>query len=435
VADRIIGTGPNTGKKFAEFGISDLSSPKAAHQTLHPYVRRNGPEGDYHLLTPLEFHANTSELVQMLQKGHHGVQLDREGWDRLITWIDLNAPYLASWTEAGADPEILVRRKELRKKYAGDEFDPEKVVDPYEKFKECIMPVSREQELVPLQPAVIRKGKQKSLSFDLGDGVTMKLVSIPAGEFSMGSNEETVAEQPVCRVKINKSFLMGATEVTLEQYRQFDPEYLNGVYDMHYKDQVSRGYYMNDMRYPVIRVSWQKAMEFCRWLSNKTGRKVTLPTEAQWEWACRAGTDTPLWFGDLDADFSQLANLADVTVKQMAVKGVNPKPIPKPDFQVDFELKDPRSDDGVLHLAKVGSYEPNSWGLYDMHGNVAEWTRSDYKPYPYNDADGRNSSGAGLKVVRGGSWHDRPYRATSTYRLAYPAWQQVYNTGFRVIVE
>ena len=98
-------------------------------------------------------------------------------------------------------------------------------------------------------------------------------------------------------------------------------------------------------------------------------------------------------------------------------------------------LRQIESNDGVLHLAKVGSYRPNSWGLYDTHGNVAEWTRSDYKPYPYNDAGGRNAGGEGLKVVRGGSWHDRPFRATSTYRLGYSAWQQVYNTGFRVIVE
>ena len=69
-------------------------------------MRRNGPEGDYHLLTPLEFHADTSELVQMLQKGHHNVQLDEEAWDRIITWIDLNAPYHGTWTEAGAKPKF-----------------------------------------------------------------------------------------------------------------------------------------------------------------------------------------------------------------------------------------------------------------------------------------------------------------------------------------
>ena len=314
----------------------------------------------------------------------------------------------------GGEPQVLARRKELRKEYAGDTYDPEKIVDPYEKSAEERPAEARSQRaVVSPKPAVVQTGKQESLEFDLGDGVTMKLVSIPAGEFSMGSNFETAIEQPVGRVKIDKPFFMGTTEVTLEQYRQFDREYLNGVYDMHYKDQVKRGYYMNDMRYPVIRVSWHKAMEFCQWLSKKTGRKVTLPTEAQWEWACRAGTDTPLSFGDLDADFSKFANLADVTVKQMAVKGVNPKPIANPGLDVDFELKDPRSNDGVLHLAKVGSYQPNPWGLYDMHGNAAEWTRSDYKPYPYNDADGRNADGDGRRssaAARGTTGRSAPLR-------------------------
>jgi hypothetical protein len=126
VPDRIVGTGPHTGKKFAEVGIPDFSEPRKTHTALHPYVRRNGPEGDYHLLTPLEFHADTSELVQMLAKGHHNVQLDDEAWARLITWMDLNAPYHGTWTEAGANQQILDRRKELRLKYDGVAYDPEK---------------------------------------------------------------------------------------------------------------------------------------------------------------------------------------------------------------------------------------------------------------------------------------------------------------------
>ncbi|MCP4639506.1 MAG: formylglycine-generating enzyme family protein, partial [bacterium] len=271
---------------------------------------------------------------------------------------------------------------------------------------------------------------------DLGNGVKMKVVSIPAGEFSMGSHDETPMEKPIARVKIDKGFMMGATEVTLKQYRRFDPKYLNGVYDMHYKDQVHRGYYMNHMALPVIRVPWAKAMEFCAWLSKKTGKKVTLPTEAQWEWACRAGTDTPLSYGDLDASFTGQANMADITVKLMAVSGVNPKPMRNPNPTVDFELKDPRSDDNALFLSSAGTYAPNPWGLYDMHGNAAEWTRSDYKAYPYKADDGRNGGDKSVKkVVRGGSWKDRPHRCTSTYRLGFPTWQKVFHTGFRVIVE
>lgn len=156
VADRIIGTGPNTGKKFADCGIADLSKPDSAHQMLHPYVRRNGPEGDYHLLPPLEFHADTSELVQMLEKGHHNVQLDGEAWKRLITWIDLNAPYHGTWTEAGADKQVLARRKELRKKYDLVSYDPEEIVNPYKKSEdESVLPEPLERTIVQPQPAKI----------------------------------------------------------------------------------------------------------------------------------------------------------------------------------------------------------------------------------------------------------------------------------------
>ena len=434
VANRVVGTGKNTGKKFSEVGIPNLTGDKnckISHDNLHPYVRRNGPEGDYHLLTPLEFHADTSELIHMLKKGHHNVKLDDDSWMKLYAWMDLNAPRHGTWTEAGAQKSILSRRMELRKIYAYVDYNPETIVNPYQKSAESVIPDPLKVKIVkPEAPKVIGY-EAKGIEFDLGDGVKMKLVAIPAGEFSMGSNDETPVEQPVSRVKIGKGFMMGATEVTLEQYRQFDKDYLNGVYDMHYKDQVHRGYYMNNMKFPVIRVSWKKAMEFCQWLSKKTGKKVTLPTEAQWEWACRAGTETPLSYGDVNADFSKYANVADLTTREMAVKGINPRPVRNPGPPLDFELKDPRYNDKALHLAKVGSYQPNAWGLHDMHGNAAEWTRSAYLPYPYREQEGKDV----LRVVRGGSWHDRPFRCTSSFRLGYPAWQRVYHTGFRVVIE
>jgi formylglycine-generating enzyme required for sulfatase activity len=435
IVDRIIGTGVNTGKKFSECGIPSFTNAESSHRELHPYVRRNGPEGDYYLLTPLEFHASTSELMQILEKGHHNVHLDEESKEKLITWIDLNAPYHGTWTEAGAKKEVLDRRKELRKLYAGDNYDPEEIVNPYERTGKSILPEPYNDALVQPEAPRVSGAAGATQTLDLGEGVLMKLVSIPAGEFSMGSNDETPMERPVNRVRIDKEFLIGATEVTLKQYRQFDPDYLNGVYDMHYKDQVHRGYYMNDMDFPVIRVSWENAMAFCEWLSQKTGRQVSLPTEAQWEWACRAGTSTPLSFGTLDANFSEQANLADISLKRLAVKGVNPKPIKNPNPTIDYELKDPRSDDGALHLAEVGSYQPNPWGLYDMHGNAAEWTRSEYRAYPYQAGDGRNDDSGARRVVRGGSWYDRPYRATVSYRLGFEPWHRVYHTGFRVVVE
>jgi formylglycine-generating enzyme required for sulfatase activity len=84
----------------------------------------------------------------------------------------------------------------------------------------------------------------------------------------------------------------------------------------------------------------------------------------------------------------------------------------------------------------VGSYAANPWGLHDMHGNVAEWTLSGDRPYPYQADDGRNAGApTARKIVRGGSWRDRPHRARSGFRLSYPAWQKVFNVGFRVVMD
>jgi formylglycine-generating enzyme required for sulfatase activity len=434
-AARVIGTGPNAGKKFSEAGIPSFHSAKDTHDMIHPYVRRNGPEGDYHVLTALEFHADTSELVQMLKKGHYNVKLKDEDWRKIYTWIDLNAPLHGTWTEARANPKILERRMELRQLYANVDYNPEEIVNPYTNKAVFVPPVPLKQTADKKRQAAVVKGyKPEKADLDLGDGVKMNLVRIPAGEFSIGSNGETPMERPVSKVKIKKPFMMGSTEVTLRQYRKFDPDYLNGVYDMHWKDQVSRGYYMNDMDFPVIRVPWLKALEYCEWLSKKTGKKVTLPTEAEWEWACRAGTDSSLSYGGLDTDFSKHANLADAKVIEMAVSGVDPKPRKNPSWNLDYELKDNRFRDDVLHLAEVGKFAPNAWGLHDMHGNAAEWTMSEYVPYPYSDKANSDKASGKKRVVRGGSWHDRPFRSTSTYRLGYPKWQKVYHTGFRVVV-
>jgi formylglycine-generating enzyme required for sulfatase activity len=84
----------------------------------------------------------------------------------------------------------------------------------------------------------------------------------------------------------------------------------------------------------------------------------------------------------------------------------------------------------------VGSYKPNAWGLHDMHGNVWEWTRSTYEPYPYFEYEQRyDTNDNSEKVARGGSWYDRPKRSRSASRLSYPAWQKVYNVGFRIVFE
>jgi formylglycine-generating enzyme required for sulfatase activity len=173
--------------------------------------------------------------------------------------------------------------------------------------------------------------------------------------------------------------------------------------------------------------------------------KFTLPTEAQWEYACRAGSQSPLYYGDAGADFARWANVADESLS------VSPKPTGGLESNIVAHfgkgilesavfggnvLCDIRFDDGTIATANVGGYRPNSWGLYDMHGNACEWTATTYKQYPYNAGDGRNDqTESGRKVVRGGSWCDRPTRCRSAFRLSYPAWQRVHNVGFRVVCE
>ena len=91
-------------------------------------------------------------------------------------------------------------------------------------------------------------------------------------------------------------------------------------------------------------------------------------------------------------------------------------------------------DDGSMVTAEAGRYAPNPWGLFDMHGNAAEWTSSLYRPYPYDAGDGREDPEAeGRRVVRGGSWCGLPYFSTASYRFGYAAWRKVHNVGFRVV--
>jgi len=196
---------------------------------------------------------------------------------------------------------------------------------------------------------------------------------------------------------------------------------------------------------PALRVSWQQAMDFCRWLSRQTGMKFTLPTEAQWEYACRAGSQSPLSYGEMDADFSKWANVADKSLS------IHPGPTGGLESKITAHfgkgilesavyggniLCDIHFDDGAIATSNVGGYQPNALGLYDMHGNACEWTRTTYKPYPYKASEDRNYlDEQNRKVVRGGSWCDRPKRCRSAFRLSYPAWQRVHNVGFRVVSE
>jgi formylglycine-generating enzyme required for sulfatase activity len=420
-----------------------------SYMALHPFVRRNGPEGVYYLLTPLEFHADTSELIQLLRKGHHGVKLEPEAWDRLITWIDLNVPCHGAWSETQRIPGNFVqRRKELKKQYSGLDEDVEAIVFG-DKYDETPVIPKQQQEGPylnvtakdwPMSPDVASKKQESlektSLKLDIGNGQQLTFVRIPAGAFVMGSMDGASDERPMTSVTMDKPFWICTTEITLSQFQLFDAAHRNGFYDQHYKDQVRPGYDMDKPDYPAIRVSWSQSMAFCAWLSAKSGRKVTLPTEAQWEYACRAGSASAMSYGSVTNDFARFANLADVQLKKMAVIGVDPQPVKNPNKYWDYLPKIASVDDGHMLLASVASYQPNAWKLFDMHGNVAEWCLDTYRPYPYvpNSKDSSDTGPSVRKVIRGGSWNDRPHRATSSFRLDFPCWQQIYNVGFRPVI-
>ena len=264
----------------------------------------------------------------------------------------------------------------------------------------------------------------------------MELVRIPAGEFLMGDAAGERDERPRCRVKIDEPFWIGRFEVTNAEFARFDPAHDSRVESKNAMQFGVRGFYVNGPRQPVVRVNWHQAMAFCSWLSATTGERFTLPTEAQWEYACRAGTDTPFFYRGLDADFSRHANLADRTLREYVCDPYNKvrAPFPNPGKYDDWVPKDDRFTDGGFVSEDVGRWQPNAWGLFDVHGNVAEWTLSTYRPYPYRAADGRNDPTLPEpRVVRGGSWRDKPQQARSASRLAYRPYQPVFNVGFRAV--
>jgi sulfatase modifying factor 1 len=201
----------------------------------------------------------------------------------------------------------------------------------------------------------------------------MRLVRIEPGSFLMGSPEGgDFDERPVHRVTISRPFYLGVTEVTNAQYEKFDPGHrrLRGKLGMSKEDGEA-----------VIFVSWHEADRFCRWLAEREGRPYRLPTEAEWEYACRSGTTTDYWTGKTLGD-------------KAFHKNVRRSWFPDPD-------RSPKDDAVSLAVAKTPA---NPWGLFDMHGNVEEWCQDWYGPYePGEQVDPVGRSGGDFRVTRGGS--------------------------------
>lgn len=226
------------------------------------------------------------------------------------------------------------------------------------------------------------------------NGVKFAVRYIPSGEFMMGSRETENGRSPdetLHKVNLDRSFWMMETEVTQELYTA-----VMGSNPSHFKDSQR----------PVERVTWNNAMEFCKKLSEITGRTWELPTEAEWEYACRAGTDGPFHYGDILT--FELAN-----------------------FNGSFPYGDVPAGKNRGETVPVMSFKPNNWGLYDMHGNVNEWCADWY--HDYLEA-GQGQEGSQTRIARGGSWFNHAKDLRSAKRVSYVPDYRSHTVGFRAVL-
>ncbi len=253
----------------------------------------------------------------------------------------------------------------------------------------------------PVHPAPSPGVAEKTLTLDLGGGVKLDLVRIEAGEFEMGSpvGEEGRGrdEGPQHRVRISKPFYMGKYEVTQAQWRAVmgdNPSYFKG----------------DDL--PVEQVSWEDAQRFCEKLSQRSGRSIRLPTEAEWEYACRAGTETPFHFG------------ATLSTQQANYDG-------------NYMYGEGSKGEYREKTTPVGGFPANGWGLHDAHGNVREWCAdwydtSHYEDQPDPDVDPSGPGSGADRVLRGGSWYNGPGYCRSAFRYRDSPDLRYRLIGFRV---
>jgi formylglycine-generating enzyme len=302
----------------------------------------------------------------------------------------------------------------------------------------------------------------------ISNSLGMQFVLIPSGEFMMGSDEpvevlakdfplleqkrfaELVDETPVHKVQISKPFYLGQHEVTIEQFMFFlkasgyIPEAeddgtggygYNSKYDA---EKSARGdaFEGRNRRYswaytgfeqgndhPVVNVTWNDAQALARWLSEKEGVRYRLPTEAEWEYAARAGTRTRYHSGNEAQSLLKVANLFDADAAKYWPK---------------WRSHALAGHDGYAFTAPVASFAPNAFGLYDMHGNVWEWCadwydENYYAKSPLSDPPGPVSGN--VRVRRGGSWHTWPFYVRSSYRNWNSAETRYTLVGIRLVLE
>jgi formylglycine-generating enzyme required for sulfatase activity len=245
-----------------------------------------------------------------------------------------------------------------------------------------------------------RKHSAQQVVEDLGKGVSLELIAIPAGTFWMGSphGQGCDDERPIHSVRV-ASFFMSRQLITQAQW-------------LAVMDKLPPCRFIDPQR-PVENVAWAEARTFCERLSKRGGRAYRLPSEAQWEYACRAESRTPFCCGRTIT--TELAN-----------------------YNGEFTfLSEPK---GIYrhHTTVAGTFPPNAFGLYDMHGNLWEWCadvwHDDYAGAPTDGRVWESQEKSAYRVARGGSWHDTPDVCRSAVRLKCEARAGDEMTGFRVVM-
>jgi formylglycine-generating enzyme required for sulfatase activity len=255
-------------------------------------------------------------------------------------------------------------------------------------------------------------GRPVEEDLDLGGGVKMAFLLIPPGTFTMGSppgEKERSAGEAAHAVTINRPFYLAKYAVTQEQYRQLtgkNPSFFSAGEGG--RDRVAG---LDTRRLPVENVSWEDAAGFCRELAERTGRKAHLPSEAEWEYACRAGTTTPFHFG------------SRCNGKQANCNG-------------NFPYGTPEKGPYLERPCAVGSYRPNAFGLYDMHGNILQWCQDWYAPscddLPGKDPVRVNIGPEATRVLRGGLWFSYARYCRAAFRDRRVPGKRDGSLGFRV---
>ncbi len=240
----------------------------------------------------------------------------------------------------------------------------------------------------------------------------MEFVPAPKGCFTMGDThgDGQGDEKPLHEVCLD-SFLLGKYEVTNAQYRRFRPEHDSGNYG---------GNSLNGNNQPVANLSWYDAFDYARWLSERTGKRFRLPTEAEWEYAARGGTNGRNYWGEDSSVACKYANGADLTAKAQWPEWITTD-----------------CNDGYRVSSPVGSFRPNGYGLFDMMGNAWEWTNDWYDAGYYYESPRHNPQGpasGSLRIPRGGGWGNASECVRVTDRNGFAPDFSILFLGFRLAV-